>query len=379
MKAGLPAGANVAYIIGHMFRQCFALGAVLALAGMAAAKDQHFLYVASPGLRNYVEYGGVGILVFDIDHGYKYVKRFPTWDVPAGKPAENVKGIAASARTGKLYVSTINRMAEFDIVTGKKLWDRPYEGGCDRMAISPDGKVLYVPSLEGPFWNVVDALSGNVITKVEPKSGSHNTIWSLDGKHVYMGGLHSPMLSIADTSTNTISSQAGPFSDSIRPFTVNGAGTLVFVNVNKLLGFEVGDLRTGKKLYTVHAVGCKEGPVKRHGCPSHGIAMSPDEKEIWVADGANNDIHIFDATVMPPRQTMTIKVRDMPGWITFSLDGKTVWPSSGDVIDARTKKVIGGLQDDGGRQVQSEKLLEIVLDGGKVVAAGNQFGVGQKR
>jgi hypothetical protein len=40
------------------------------------------LYVASPGIRNYVEYGGVGILVFDIDNGYKFVRRIPTWDVP---------------------------------------------------------------------------------------------------------------------------------------------------------------------------------------------------------------------------------------------------------------------------------------------------------
>jgi hypothetical protein len=36
-----------------------------------AAAAQHLLYVASLGLRNYVEYGGVGILVFDIDKGYK--------------------------------------------------------------------------------------------------------------------------------------------------------------------------------------------------------------------------------------------------------------------------------------------------------------------
>jgi DNA-binding beta-propeller fold protein YncE len=254
-----------------------------------------------------------------------------------------------------------------------------YEGGCDRMAISPDGKILYVPSLEGPHWNVVDTASGDVIAKLEPKSGSHNTIYSLDGKHVYMAGLHSPILSIADTSTHTISSQVGPFSNSIRPFTVNGSNTLVFVNVNGLLGFEVGDIRTGKKLYSVTAQGCKMAEVKRHGCPSHGIALTPDEKELWLADGANNDIHLFDATVMPPKETGTIKLRDMCGWITFSIDGRTAWSSSGDAIDARTKKIIGGLQDASGRQVQSEKLLELVFDNGKLVAAGNQFGVGYKR
>jgi hypothetical protein len=37
---------------------------------LPAAAEQQYLYVASAGTRNYVEYGGVGILVFDIGHGW---------------------------------------------------------------------------------------------------------------------------------------------------------------------------------------------------------------------------------------------------------------------------------------------------------------------
>src|ERR1019366_4879448 len=98
-----------------------------------AAEEQPLLYVASPGTRNYVEYGGVGILVFDIDKGYKFVRRIPTWDVPQGKTPENVKGIAASAKTGRVYVTSLNRMIAIDAITGKRIWDKTYEGGCDRM------------------------------------------------------------------------------------------------------------------------------------------------------------------------------------------------------------------------------------------------------
>ena len=352
---------------------------LLALAAAAQAKEKHYLYVASPGIRNYVEHGGVGVIVYDIDAGYKFVRRIPTWDEKSGEKPENVKGIAASAATGRFYVTTINRMAAFDIVNGKKLWDRMYEGGCDRMAIAPDGKILYVPSFEGPHWNVVDGATGNVIAKLEPKSGAHNTVYASDGKHVYMAGLKSPVLSIADTSTHKISGTVGPFANFIRPFTVNGSNTLVFVNVNDLLGFEIGDVRTGKKLYRVEVQGYQKGPVKRHGCPSHGIALTPDEKELWVTDGHNNCLHLFDATVMPPKQTTTIKLRDSPGWISFSIDGRYAYSSTGEIIDARTKKIVAALKDETGREVQSEKLLEIVLDNGKVVSAGNQFGVGHKR
>src|SRR5690349_10874487 len=83
-------------------------------------KEKHLLYVASPGIRNYEEYGGVGVLVYDIDDGYRFVRRIPTWETPAGQKSENVKGIVASAKTGRVYVSTINRMMALEAVTGKK-------------------------------------------------------------------------------------------------------------------------------------------------------------------------------------------------------------------------------------------------------------------
>ena len=38
-------------------------------------QEHRYLYVAAPGVRNYLEYGGHGLLVFDIDNGHKFVKR----------------------------------------------------------------------------------------------------------------------------------------------------------------------------------------------------------------------------------------------------------------------------------------------------------------
>ncbi|MBO0860676.1 MAG: hypothetical protein J2P21_19775 [Chloracidobacterium sp.] len=343
----------------------------------AAVQEKNLLYVASPGIRNYVEYGGVGILVYDIAAGHKFVKRIPTWPVVEGKPAENVKGIAASAKTSKIYVSTPERVACFDLLTEKKVWEKEFEGGSDRMALSPDGKIMYLPSFEGPHWLVVDALTGEVIKKLELKSGAHNTIYSLDGRFAYLAGLKSPLLRVADTRTHTIVKEIGPFGNVIRPFTINGAQTLCYVNVNDLLGFEIGDLKTGKTLQRVEVTGFQKGPVKRHGCPSHGVGLTPDEKEIWLCDGFNERVHIFDNTVTPPKQISSVKLREQPGWVTFSLDGKLAYPSTGEVIDVKTKKIIAALSDETGRQVHSEKLLEIVFSNGKPVRVGDQFGLGR--
>ena len=369
-----------------MTRRTFGL-ALLCLVALAAvpqrpharaAEERHFLYVASPGIRNYVEYGGVGLIVFDMDNGHKFVKRIATFDVPAGAAAENVKGVAAHAGTGRIYVSTPKRVAAFDLASERLVWNREYPGGADRIALSPDGTILYVPSFEGPHWHAVNAMSGDVLAQVVTKSGAHNTIYGPDGRRVYLAGLRSPILAIADPATHTVVGGVGPFSNSVRPFTVNGAQTLCFVNVNDLLGFEVGDIRTGKMLHRVEVTGFEKGPVKRHGCPSHGVGLTPDEKEIWLADGANSKMHVFDATVMPPKQVATISLRDQPGWVTFSLDGRYGYPSTGEVIDTKTKAIVATLTDDSGRAVQSEKVVEIVFSGGKPARNGDQFGIGRR-
>lgn len=341
------------------------------------ADVQHLLYVAVPGIRDYPQYGGTGILVFDIDHGHRFVRRIAVPALGDSKHANAAKGICASAATGRLYVSTPKDLTCLDLSSEKVLWQKSYAHGCDRMSISPDGKTLYEPTLEGQYWHVIDGITGEEVAQITTGSGSHNTVFGLDGQHVYLAGLHSPLLTIADAKTREAQGTCGPFAAPIRPFTVNGRCTLCYVNVDGLLGFEIGDLTTGRKLYRVAVEGYMAGPTKRHGCPSHGIALSPDEKQIWLTDAHNSRLHVFDNTQLPPRQIASIELRDQPGWVTFSVDGRYVYPSTGDVIDAHTREIVAGLKDERGQDVQSEKLLEIDFTGNKPVQAGDQFGLGR--
>ena len=347
-----------------------------AAAEQPPAESRRLLYVAVPGVRNYLEYGGHGLLVFDVDNDHRFVKRIPTAGLDeSGKPL-NVKGICASAETGRLYISTLFTLISLDLESEEVLWEKSYEGGCDRMALSPDGRTMYLPSLEKDHWHVIDALSGDVLAKIVPRSGAHNTVYGPDGRRAYLAGLRSNQLTVADTATHTAIESVGPFSASIRPFTINGSQTLCFVTVNDLLGFEVGDLTSGEMLHRVEVQGFEKGPVKRHGCPSHGIGMTPDESELWVCDATNQRLHLFDATVMPPRQLESIPLRDEPGWISFSIDGRYAYPSTGDVIETATRKIVAQLTDEHGSAVQSEKLLEIDFEDGVLVRAGNQFAIG---
>lgn len=355
-----------------------AFAIVLPVVTSADKSGEHrLLYVATPGIRNYLEFGGHGLLVFDMDNNHKLLKRIKTSGFDKdGKPL-NVKGIVANAKTNRVYITTTETLQCIDLLTEKILWEKPYEGGTDRMAIDPNGKFIYVPSLEKDHWHVVDAMTGDILKKLVPKSGAHNTIVGLDGKWAYLAGLKSPILNISDTSKHEITKTVGPFSNVIRPFTINGSQTLAYVNVNDLLGFEIGDIRTGKMLARVEVTGFQKGPTKRHGCPSHGVGLTPDEKEVWIADAFNQRIHVFDNTVMPPKQIASLPVREQPGWVTFSIDGKYAYPSTGEVFDVKTKKQITTLADEKGGEVHSEKMVEIDFKDGKPIRTGDQFGLGR--
>ena len=56
-----------------------------------------------------------------------------------------------------------------------------------------------------------------------------------------------------------------------------------------------------------------------------------------------------------------------------------VYAASGDIIDAQTKTIITSLKDELGREVQGEKVVEVLYQDGKLIKTVDQFGVGQVR
>ena len=55
---------------------------------------------------------------------------------------------------------------------GKVLWEKASKAGPTAWRCA-DGRFIYVPSLESDHWHVIDAITGDVIKKLVPKSGAH--------------------------------------------------------------------------------------------------------------------------------------------------------------------------------------------------------------
>jgi DNA-binding beta-propeller fold protein YncE len=230
------------------------------------------------------------------------------------------------------------------------------------------------------YWYAVDASTGALIgTFQAPASpNSHNLNLSADGKTAFMSP-NNKVMTIADVATRQVIKTI-PFPDNIRVFVLNKDSSRIYSNVNNLNGYVVVDVASGKVIRTVEVtsvdwrarwnVGSR--PRVPHGCPSHGIALTPDETEVWVADGLFKKIHVFSNTD-DPKEIHTIDAPDGPYWIMFGLDGKYAYASSGEVIEVATHKVVNSLKDEFGRRLHSEKMLDITFNNGHAQRVSNQF------
>jgi DNA-binding beta-propeller fold protein YncE len=122
--------------------------------------------------------------VYDIEAKHRLVKTITT--VPN---VGDVRGVAASAVTGKLYVayrdaSGTGMVYCLNVYNDEILWNRAVSPGVDRLAISPNGQLLYVPTWEGgsaDYINVLDANTGDVVRQVHFSNRSHDTQYPLSG------------------------------------------------------------------------------------------------------------------------------------------------------------------------------------------------------
>ena len=351
----------------------------------------------SSALRKY-EYVFVDqtVFVYDIGNGHRQV------DTIALPQLQGIRGVAGSARTHMLFVSFgpdsdagHGHLLKFDLVARQVVWDRVYPFGIDSMAISKDGSRIYMPTGEnsnGGDWKVLGTRDGDVLDTIPGGRGPHNTIVGPSGRWVYLGPRKDNYLYVASTATNRIVRKVGPLVSGVRPFTVNRRETIAFTTATGFLGFQASNLKTGRVLYTVPVKGFPWNPnTFAPSAPSHGVALSPDGKRLWVLDAPSSYVHAFDVSRLPaspPRQIANVRLSQpmvgdespcsydclRDGWLQLSRDGHYLYVGdSGDVIDTRTRKIVAGLP----AMRNSRKTLEIWWRGGVPVFVGSRSSVGR--
>ena len=317
------------------------------------------------------------------------------------------RGMAAHPGTGRLYFtdSDQSNVVALDLRTERVIWERRLQQSTcdhpDRLSVTLDGRALYVPCKLSDNMLVVDASDGTTIAshRVDKGEAPHNTYTGERGQFMYLGSYRSPIFRAYDQRTHAEVRRFAGFSSGIRPFAVDPTETYVFANLTTLLGFGVGDVSAGRRLYEVEQQTPPErlkhpdasGGHPHGGSPkSHGLALRPGTTEIWFLDDEWGYLYVYDASPLPgapPKHVATVPLftdiskpyyraaKDIKGggdgywrWVTFSADGRWVYPANGAVVDAERRALTAM------RITPSEKQVEVGFQSGQPVLVAGQNG-----
>ena len=129
----------------------------------------------------------------------------------------------------------------YDLVADKVVWKRSYEPSIDSMALTPDGRKLYMPcGEERGDCDTGLCLTRRTATRSDASRCMRAPTTRLSGS---AGGGPTSLARCtigwrsSTRRTDRVVRWVGPFGDSIRPFTVSRDGRLVFVHGQFPLGF----------------------------------------------------------------------------------------------------------------------------------------------
>ncbi len=229
--------------------------------------------------------------VFDIDDGHRLRRSIAI-------PGTRFRGVTAHAASARLYYteSSTDSVGALDLRTDQIVWARSYQEephACkhpDRLNVTQDGKTLYVPCADNDRVLFVDAQTGQVDGVRSIAKSPHNTFTGESGRYMYVSTHEGGPLYLFDPRTGVLAGEIGPFSSSVRPFTVDEAETHAYANLTALHGFAAIDLASGG----IQEI-AQETPAERRSHPeasagrphagapfSHGIALRPGSREILV-------------------------------------------------------------------------------------------------
>jgi hypothetical protein len=343
----------------------------------AQSSPIHTLYAVNQSSRD-----RGSISVYDIDRKHRLIKTIRT--VPN---VGDVRGVVADALTGKLFVAYrsvagVGMIYSLNLYDDTVRWNRAVSPGVDRLAIRPDGKLLYVPTWEegsADYINVLDAETGDVVRRVHFSNRSHDAQYPLSGpifQETKATDGTGNYLYLIDPDRYTVS-RIGPYSGILGPYAVDSTSDYVVSNVANLWGMQVANLKTGR----IIAATIPGDPPGHFGL-LHGIGWTPDQKEVWEAS-AWNDPHVYIWDMLDPmapvlKGRLTLRSGHGSHWLTFDIKGDYGYVAPykdedavTEIFDVHTHASVGAIGS-------SEDLLEIDFANGRISRVGDQSGIGRR-
>jgi YVTN family beta-propeller protein len=261
-------------------------------------------------------------------------------------------GAAVAPDGSRIYISD-EAMSTLDVVDGKtlKVTKRvPLSGHPNNLAVGRDGRRVYVGIIQAPGGvDVIDTASLQRVKTLPTRGTIHNAYVTPDGKFVVAGSIAGKTINVFDAATEapawTLELDLG-----IRPMTFStnpdGSTKWLFAQLTGFNGFAVVDFATHKEINRLKNPDLPPGrsTVPEGADPSHGMAVTADQKTLVVCSRLNNALYSFSLPDLKVIGTTFLGGKGA-AWVTLTPDGKKAYVANAvtddvSVVDVATMKEV---------------------------------------
>ena len=248
---------------------------------------------------------------------------------------------------------TDEALVTLDVVDSKsfKVTKRiPLSGRPNNVDVSKDGKRVYVGIRQAPgAVDVIDAVSLENVKRIPVQGEIHNVYVTPDGRYAVAGSIAASTINVIDTSSDTLAWKL-TLSAGIRPmaFTRNPDGSTkqIIVQLSNFHGFALVDFASRREIRRIELPdppGHEKETQGLQGSPSHGLAITPDEKLLWVTSKYYDYVAAYSLPDLELLEVVHVGLH--PEWLTIPPDGKSLYVAVAGrnatvVVDNKTMKVV---------------------------------------
>lgn len=261
----------------------------------------------------------------------------------------NPHGFAFSPDMRTLYVTseTGNVLDVVDRREARVVHRVPLGRRPNNLAITPDGRRLYICIRDEGNVDILDTRSLTIAKKLPVGKTPHNVYCSADGKWMIATSMDGRKIVAINTQTEEPEFEI-PVGGIPRPLAVEagpgGTPQRLFVQLSDLHGFAIVDFVARRVVGQILLPGAPPGatPLIPHTF-SHGIAITPDGRALWVASLLNDSVYLFSLPGLT--RLASIPVGHAPDWMTFTPDSKQCFVSNAgadsvSVLDAQARREV---------------------------------------
>jgi YVTN family beta-propeller protein len=296
-------------------------------AGLAGTSGSTRIYVTNSQ--------GDNITVIDL------ASRKVTGNIEVGRA---VHGICAPADGRRLFVTieSEKNLKTIDTVTNAVVDTIALTGRPNQCASTPDGHYVAVPIRDGNSVDIVDIQQRKVV-KVLPVRLPHNSYDADNNGQIFVSSMGDREIDLIDLNKMDYAEKI-PVGGIPRPYTVSKSGKLLYSALTDFHGFVIASIPDRKVIERVNLPPAPPSDcVLEPHTPTHGLELSPDDKELWVTSLGDSGVYVYD--IASKKISSEIPTGKCPNWITVSPDGNYVAVSNSasddcSIIDARTRQEV---------------------------------------